>query len=336
MEMEAEQVEVTKQITGTLNRKGESTIMVDQHNLQQIIGPLMKEFKLLRETVDKNYTELNEVQKEISSHQKEVSQDLQNFENTISTQRKEIMEEIGEKLEYTNKKMDAIMLENRQLKKENQNLGECLDQLEMVQLSNIIITGIEEQTWEPAEATKQRVYDTIVATMTTSDGNLALEEAYKVDIMYCARLGKYRSNANRPISITFQRKDRLMQTKSRLPPGIYVNNKYPIEVKRRCDRLQSIFRMVKSLPKYRDHCKLNGDTLIVNGVRYTVDEIHKLPPDLAAYTSSEKRNDSYLAFHGEWSPYSNFHPSPFELGGNSFETAEQYIQYHKVLFFGDT
>ena len=38
---------------------------------------------------------------------------------------------------------------------------------------------------------------------------------------------------------------------------------------------------------------------------------------------------------GEWSPYSNFHHSPFELGGNSFLNAEQYIQYHKALFFGD-
>ena len=42
-----------------------------------------------------------------------------------------------------------------------------------------------------------------------------------------------------------------------------------------------------------------------------------------------------MAFHGEWSPYSNFHHSPFELGGNLFNTAEQYIQYHKALFFGD-
>ena len=79
-------------------------IMLDQHNLQQILGPLMKEFKLLRETIDKNYIKLDEVQKEISSHQKEVSQDLQNLGIIISTQRREEAEEIGEKLEYTNKK----------------------------------------------------------------------------------------------------------------------------------------------------------------------------------------------------------------------------------------
>ena len=94
--------------------------------------------------------------------------------------------------------------------------------------------------------------------------------------------------------------------------------------------------MVKSPPNYRDGCKLSGDILIINGVRYTLRDIHKLPTEIAAYKSSKKNNENYLAFHGEWSPYSNFHQSQFELGGNSFNTAEQYIQYHKALFFGDT
>ena len=34
----------------------------DTKNLQHILGPLMNEFKLLREMVDKNYTKLDEVQ----------------------------------------------------------------------------------------------------------------------------------------------------------------------------------------------------------------------------------------------------------------------------------
>ena len=41
-------------------------------------------------------------------------------------------------------------------------------------------------------------------------------------------------------------------------------------------------------------------------------------------------------FHGEWSPYSNFHPSPFLVDGVLFKLAEHYIQYQKSLFFGDS
>ena len=52
--------------------------------------------------------------------------------------------------------------------------------------------------------------------------------------------------------------------------------------------------MVKSLPDYRDGCKLGGDVLIINGVRYTLHDIHKLPPEIAAYKSAEKKNENYL------------------------------------------
>ena len=135
--------------------------------------------------------------------------------------------------------METILLENKQLKRENQNLRERLDRLETAQLSNnIIITGIEEQTWKPVEVTKQRVYDTIAVTIESSDGNTALEEAYKVDVAHCSRVGKYKPNVNRPITVTFQRredKDRLMKMKSRWPTGVYVNNELPIEVKKKQD-----------------------------------------------------------------------------------------------------
>ena len=96
-----------------MNKENTTAESMDSKNLKHILSPLMNEFKLPREIVDKNYTKLDEVQREISLHQNEVSQELQNLESTISIQRKEIIEEIGEKLENTNKKMEAILLENR-------------------------------------------------------------------------------------------------------------------------------------------------------------------------------------------------------------------------------
>ena len=41
-------------------------------------------------------------------------------------------------------------------------------------------------------------------------------------------------------------------------------------------------------------------------------------------------------FHGELSPYSNFHPDKFTLEDLVFPTAEHYIQYQKALYFGDS
>ena len=90
-----------------------------------------------------------------------------------------------------------------------------------------------------------------------------------------------------------------MKSKSRLSRGVYVNNELPTEIKKRQDRLRPIFCMAKSLPDYRDGCKLSGDVLIINGVRYTLCDIQKLPPEIAAYKSAEKKNENYLASHRE-------------------------------------
>ena len=95
-------------------------------------------------------------------------------------------------------------------------------------------------------------------------------------------------------------------------------------------------RYVKSLPEYRDKSQLVGDKLVINGMRYGLDDIHHLPTGLEAYPAAEKSDDETIAFHGELSPYSNFHPSPFTINNHAFHSAEQWIQYQKCLMFGDS
>ena len=102
-------------------------------------------------------------------------------------------------------KINSIIVENYQLKKENQSLKDRLDQIETAELANnVIATGINEQKWEPYEATKQHVYGTIAASQTSVDSYEALEEAMKIDIAHCARIGKFKPNQSRPISVMFQ------------------------------------------------------------------------------------------------------------------------------------
>ena len=67
-----------------------------------------------------------------------------------------------------------------------------------------------------------------------------------------------------------------------------------------------------------------------------MDNIGELPTEIAAFKMTEKSNDSHTIFHGELSPYSNFHPGKFTLDDLVFPTAEHYIQYQKALLFGDS
>ena len=146
-------------------------------------------------------------------------------------------------------------------------------------------------------------------------------------------------NSNRPISITFQcrdDKDLLMSNKHRLPTGIYANDEYPIHVKQTHDRLRPLLRYAKSIPEYRDNSKLVGEKIMINGQKYGIGELHRLPAGLEAYRAAQRTDDKTLAFHGELSPYSNFHPSSFTINGHTYHSAEQWIQYTKSMMFGDS
>ena len=117
---------------------------------------------------------------------------------------------------------------------------------------------------------------------------------------------------------------------------MYANKEYPLHVKCNRDRLCPILKFTKSLPQYRGKSRLEEDWLVINGIRYGVDDISSLPADLAAYHAAEKSNDTHVVFAVELSPYSNFHPSTFIINGQMFHSGEQWVQYQKALTFGDS
>ena len=115
-----------------------------------------------------------------------------------------------------------------------------------------------------------------------------------------------------------------------------MNEEYPTHMKRNSDILRPILKMAKGLPEYRERSKLQGDQLIINGMSYGVHNLHQLPIKLSAYKAAQKEDENAIVFHGELSPYSNFHSSSFMIDGQKFPTAEHLIQYSKALFFGDS
>ena len=192
---------------------------------------------------------------------------------------------------------------------------------------------------EPYKVTKMRVYEMIASTLPIGDLKSAMDEARKADLVCCSRIGRYQMNRARPISVTlskYDNKETIMKNKKNLSDGIYINDKCPIEVRRNRDKSSPILRLVKSLPHYQEKCKMSGDKLSINAVSYTVNNLNKFSPDLAPYLMVQKENMEYIAFHGEHSPWSNFHLSPFMLNGQQYHSAEQWIQFQKAMLFGDS
>ena len=86
---------------------------------------------------------------------------------------------------------------------------------------------------------------------------------------------------------------------------------------------------------YAGKCRLDGDTLVVKGLSYTVENLEKLPEDLNSFNIMSRSMDHLIAFFGELNPLSNFHQCKFTVDGVTFHSSEQYIQYVKALYFKD-
>ena len=231
-----------------------------------------------------------------------------------------------------NRKCEIIETENRELKSR-------LDRLENKMLQrNLIFHGIKEDDWEDEESIKERIWKSISYTVDNDDGRKRLKAARGISINGLKRLGKYREGQTRPVSVSFNKQthvETLFRNKKHLHKGVYIDREYTDETERKWKILRLILRLAKSLPHYKGKCKLEDDTLIVHGKKYTLFTLHKLPGDINSFASSSRTDSNTVAFFGELNPFSNFHITLFECNAKSYHSSEQYIQEAKALHFKD-
>ena len=202
-------------------------------SLKQIIGPLIEEVKALRESFHQDHHNL---ERKLESAIEAQKGEFDKLEASIATEKNEMTSSLTSKIEIDATNINQLLEENRILRKENISLRECMTKIEVSQMANnIILSGMPKEPWESYESTKGRVIKAIAASMGSKDDSTLKEEAKKVEITCCSRVGYYRMGKPRPISVTFQNRDdkeKLMSAKRNLPPGIYVNHKYPMHIKK--------------------------------------------------------------------------------------------------------
>ena len=113
----------------------ESTIEVQSTHLSQLIEPIMKEFKSLKDMM--------------VSQKIEISEEINRLKKVITSQKSEIINEINIKVDTNSKSILKVLDENQELRRELKELKEHVSKIETAQLSNnLIVTGIPEQPFE--------------------------------------------------------------------------------------------------------------------------------------------------------------------------------------------
>ena len=187
--------------------------------LQTIYEALSQELKTLRGVMDQKYSKLEDsieskydrLERVMTAHRKDVSHEIQKLEHTLTVQNTDLSKKVQLQMENQSEEINKLKEENRSLKKENNYLTERINKIESTQLSNnIIVTGISEQPWEKYEMTKQCIHE-IIATALSNSNSKSIEEntpeANDIIISYCNRVGVFKLNQARPISVSFQKRE---------------------------------------------------------------------------------------------------------------------------------
>ena len=242
--------------------------------------------------------------------------------------------------EENTKKLKQLESRVNCLEKKNRTLEDHILRLEDYSRRNIlIIKGIPEDG--PAENC-----NTVVKNFLNS--KLKVPTVDNIDISSVHRLGKPPHMQPSPVKkprnmilrlANLSDRDLIWKHRFNLKSTPFILNEdfSPLTQERR-KQLQPYFIAARKHPSVK-RCQLIRDCLMINGQRYTIDEIDSLPFGLSSSNTSraERRLTSIegTAFFGSDSFLSNFHKSPIEEKQQTFSTVEHYYQYKKALYFND-
>ena len=260
------------------------------------------------------------------------------LDRELNTREKE-HRELTEKLASQHAKIKSLDTANKELKEQNRIIQNNLlnTQKEMLRLK-VNFIGIPESPYETPDQLRNKITEAMLPTCDGPNEDTKWQTCKNIPITDCQRIGTYAKTKKRVVRVSFlfmKHKLCLLSRKNTLNPGIYVDEAYPEIVQKWRMTLQPILKLAKSKTEYKGKCKLDYDSLIIKGSRYTVESLSRLPTDLAPYKTTQINSNTCTIFHGQHSPLSNFHYSPFTINDQEFQTAEKYIQYQKACYFND-
>ena len=114
-----------------------------------------------------------------------------------------------------------------------------------------------------------------------------------------------------------------------------MEREYSKATKKKRRLLHPVIKAARKMTKYQKKCRMEGSHVVLDGTHYYRENIHTLPPELAADKVTSETNNETIAFFGELHPLSNLHPCKFEYERETFHSSEQLIQLKKAELFED-
>ena len=271
----------------------------------------------------------------IASYQESVKEEVSEALKPLQASIDELLEIKG-KTEKIIGKIKKLKQENKtierrcnRVEKENRLLKDRLNSIENKILEkHVIIHGVEEEEEETMNQLKNIVQQVLSHTVTMPTQEERTGIACNIPITNMERIGRYNEQRSRPISVTFENKcdsELLLKRRKKLPEGVFVDKEYCYETEKKRQFLRPVLKEARKNDELRGKCKMDGSTLVIQGRKFTRDNIHQLPEKINGFQCTSKSNEETICYFGELNPLSNFHPCTFEVAGVQYNTSEQFI-----------
>ena len=201
---------------------------------------------------------------------------------------------------------------------------------------NIIFYGIPEPQNESSVLCERAVRSFCVNQLKLSEN-----DASRMIFVRCHRLHDQRHKSINPIIVRFKEysdRERVWTSKTNISDRtLSIGEDFPKDIAYNRRKLFPVFTKARRVFD-KKVVSLKADNLLINGKRYTVDNLDELTGELSMKTFSERSNDKVVVVGGIYSnfhPLSNFYSSPITFRNQNYKTLEQGYQHTKALVFGD-
>ena len=276
----------------------------------------------------------------LDSNESLIMQDIQQKLSCLGAMQKDMgdlkkyVEELIHTIQFSENQIKESATEIANLKNENKLLSEkvalhdaqtaiinqkIVDLEDYSRRENILISGVAEEKGENCLVIVQDIFNHL--------------NGHNIEIQRCHRTGRYRAGEHRDIIVRlvfFQDKVTILQRRSYLPRGVYINEDFSPDTKRRINALRPV---LKEALKHDRGAKMIKDKLLFQKKIYSLENIKSIGFNLEKL--SEKQSNDSLAFAGRYSPLSNLYPHPIKIDGTMYQSSEHYYQFQKCLSSGD-
>lgn len=194
-------------------------------------------------------------------------------------------------------------------------------------MRNIVIIGLPEHATHSAFTVALRFFKS----------KLRLR---RLDIEVAYRMGKpplERSSYTRPLMVKFNRlsdRNAVWRLRNDIPQDdeqqtIRIQADLPKQLREDVTLLYKVQKVASKIPEYQS-ATIRDYALFLHDKKYTARQLEALPHPLRPSSLACKTSHDSLVFFSKHSPFSNHHPSIFEINNTTFHNMEQYLAFKKA------